>query len=471
MRRVHRLGRRRPRSARRRPRRSSRASSPPRACGSRAPRSPPPPSSSSARWSTPPRARSTTCAAAPPTAATRSACSARRTLHWAWAEYREEAVERLGHRQRRRRARPTASGRARACCTRCASASACRARRTPASRASAARARSTSTATLVCACLVLAAQAEGREVVTVEGIAARRTALHRCSEAFVEAGARAVRLLHARADRRHPRPAAPRNPRPSDAEIREALAGNLCRCTGYEKILDAVRLAAERGHRSARHDGAPSSTAARSRRSTRPAPSTPTGTSSIDGDRIVAVGAGPAPGDRRATRRARSTRAAASPRPGLVNCHHHLYQWATRGLAQQATLFEWLVELYPVWAHDRRRDRVRRRRAPAWPRSRCSGCTTATDHHYVFPRDARRPARGRDRGGAASSGCASTRAAARWTSGARTAGCRPTRSSRTATRSSPPARRRSTASTTRRPARWCAIALAPCSPFSRHARS
>ena len=37
--------------------------------------------------------------------------------------------------------------------------------------------------------------------------------------------------------------------------------------------------------------------------------------------------------------------------PGLVNCHHHLYQWATRGLAQQATLFEWLTGSYPIWAH------------------------------------------------------------------------------------------------------------------------
>ena len=76
--------------------------------------------------------------------------------------------------QRRARGRSTTSGRARACCTSCASAWACRAPRTPASRASAGRARSTSTATLVCACLVLAGQAEGREVVTVEGLARRR---------------------------------------------------------------------------------------------------------------------------------------------------------------------------------------------------------------------------------------------------------------------------------------------------------
>jgi carbon-monoxide dehydrogenase small subunit len=94
--------------------------------------------------------------------------------------------------------------------------------------------------TLVCACLVLAAQAEGREVVTVEGLAG--TPL---PEAFVEAGAvqcgfctpglvvAAYDLLR-------------RQPRPAEADVREALAGNLCRCTGYAKILDAVRLAAER---------------------------------------------------------------------------------------------------------------------------------------------------------------------------------------------------------------------------------
>jgi len=69
----------------------------------------------------------------------------------------------------------------------------------------------------------------------------------------------------------------------------------------------------------------------------------------IEGDRIVAVGAGAAPhaGGEPVTRiDGRGCLAT----PGLVNCHHHLYQSATRGLAQQSTLFEWLVELYPVWA-------------------------------------------------------------------------------------------------------------------------
>ena len=98
--------------------------------------------------------------------------------------------------------------------------------------------------TLVCACLVLAAQANGREVVTVEGIA-EDGRLHRVQDAFVEAGAVQCGfctpgLVVATAD------LLTHNPRPTDDEIREALAGNLCRCTGYEKILDAVRMAATR---------------------------------------------------------------------------------------------------------------------------------------------------------------------------------------------------------------------------------
>ena len=99
--------------------------------------------------------------------------------------------------------------------------------------------------TLVCACLVLAAQADGHEVVTVEGLAEDGD-LHRVQEAFVEAGAVQCGfctpgLVVATAD------LLAHNPDPSDYEIREALSGNLCRCTGYAKIFDAVRLAAEAG--------------------------------------------------------------------------------------------------------------------------------------------------------------------------------------------------------------------------------
>ncbi|CAA9423596.1 MAG: Xanthine dehydrogenase iron-sulfur subunit [uncultured Rubrobacteraceae bacterium] len=96
---------------------------------------------------------------------------------------------------------------------------------------------------LVCSCLVLAGQAEGREVVTVEGIS-DGDELHPVQRAFVDAGAVQcgfctpgfIVAVH---------DLLRRNPDPNAAEVREALAGNLCRCTGYEKILDAVRLAAE----------------------------------------------------------------------------------------------------------------------------------------------------------------------------------------------------------------------------------
>ena len=96
----------------------------------------------------------------------------------------------------------------------------------------------------VCACLVAAGQAEGRDVVTVEGLAGGE-GLHPVQQAFVDYGAVQCGfctpgLLIAAHDLLN------RNGSPSDVEIREALAGNLCRCTGYEKIIDAVRLAADR---------------------------------------------------------------------------------------------------------------------------------------------------------------------------------------------------------------------------------
>jgi aerobic carbon-monoxide dehydrogenase small subunit len=103
---------------------------------------------------------------------------------------------------------------------------------------------------LVCACLVAAGQAEGAEVTTVEGLAGEAGELAPVQRAFLDAGAvqcgfctpgllmTADELLE-------------RDPHPSDADIREALSGNLCRCTGYEAILDAVRLAAARASASA----------------------------------------------------------------------------------------------------------------------------------------------------------------------------------------------------------------------------
>jgi aerobic carbon-monoxide dehydrogenase small subunit len=99
--------------------------------------------------------------------------------------------------------------------------------------------------TLVCACLVLAVQADGHDVTTVEGLAAGDD-LHPVQQSFVDAGAVQCGfctpgLVVATVDLlRH-------TPAPSDDEIREALSGNLCRCTGYAKIFDAVRAASERG--------------------------------------------------------------------------------------------------------------------------------------------------------------------------------------------------------------------------------
>jgi aerobic carbon-monoxide dehydrogenase small subunit len=95
---------------------------------------------------------------------------------------------------------------------------------------------------LVCSCLVLAAQADGHEVVTVEGLAGDGGDLHPVQEAFVRAGAVQCGfctpgLVVTAAD------LLARNPSPSDDEIREALSGNLCRCTGYGAIIEAVRQA------------------------------------------------------------------------------------------------------------------------------------------------------------------------------------------------------------------------------------
>jgi cytosine/adenosine deaminase-related metal-dependent hydrolase len=102
----------------------------------------------------------------------------------------------------------------------------------------------------------------------------------------------------------------------------------------------------------------------------------------IEDDRIVAVGEGGT--DETGTRIDGRGMLAT---PGLVNCHHHLYQWATRGMSQQATLFEWLQDLYPVWARVDGEIEHAAARAGLAALAR-SGCATTTDHHYVFPRGA-----------------------------------------------------------------------------------
>ncbi|MGH3747369.1 MAG: 8-oxoguanine deaminase [Micromonosporaceae bacterium] len=120
----------------------------------------------------------------------------------------------------------------------------------------------------------------------------------------------------------------------------------------------------------------------------------------VDDGRIVAVGPGAAPAAARDGNAAAPTGDAVADgaatrtvdgrgclvTPGLVNTHHHLYQWASRGLAQQATLFDWLVELYPVWARLDAEITYAAAKAGLAQLAR-AGCTASADHHYVFPRD------------------------------------------------------------------------------------
>ena len=238
-----------------------------------------------------------------------------------------------------------------------------------------------------------------------------------------------------------------RNAYPTDAEIREALAGNLCRCTGYEKILDAVRLAAERAMRTV-IEGCAIATVDAAGTEHRD------GHLVIEGDRIVAVGEGRAPAtDPRDARRIDGRGCLATPGARQLPPPPLPVGHARPGPAGDALRVARRA-LSDLGAR-RRRGRVRggARRAG---RARALGLLDLDRPPLRLPGAA--PAtcsrsRSRRRAGSA---CASTRAAGRWTSGAPTAACRPTRSSRTATRSSPPARRPSTASTTPRPGRWCA---------------
>ena len=224
-------------------------------------------------------------------------------------------------------------------------------------------------------------------------------------------------------------------------EIREALAGNLCRCTGYEKILDAVRLAADRMARRA----------ASRRRSM---------TTVIDGCARRHHGRGRGTSTRAATSSSRATGSPRSARarrprdlptarryvdgtgclvtPGLVNTHHHLYQWVTRGLAVDDTLFELADHALPGLGRHRRATSCDAAATGALAWLARTGCTTTHRPPLRLPARRRRPARAprsrRPRG----SGCASTRPAARWTSARARAGCRRTTWSRTSTRSWPP---------------------------------
>ncbi|TCP56938.1 cytosine/adenosine deaminase-related metal-dependent hydrolase [Tamaricihabitans halophyticus] len=102
----------------------------------------------------------------------------------------------------------------------------------------------------------------------------------------------------------------------------------------------------------------------------------------MEGAQITSVGAGPGP---KGGKRIDGSGCLATP--GLVNSHHHLYQWVTRGLSVESTLFEWLTELYPVWARiDAEAVSAASRAGLGW--LALSGCTTSSDHHYVFPEGA-----------------------------------------------------------------------------------
>ena len=97
----------------------------------------------------------------------------------------------------------------------------------------------------VCSCMILAGQAEGSEIITIEGLEGPKGELHPLQEAFIETGAvqcgfctpgmilSSLTLLR-------------RNLNPTVKEIKEAISGNFCRCTGYKQIIEAVQLAAER---------------------------------------------------------------------------------------------------------------------------------------------------------------------------------------------------------------------------------
>ena len=108
----------------------------------------------------------------------------------------------------------------------------------------------------------------------------------------------------------------------------------------------------------------------------------PSGYVAIDGQRIAGAGPLPVPDRLAGARQLDASGCLATP--GLINTHHHLYQWATRGRAVDATLFDWLTELYPVWAGiDEQIVTAAATAALAWLAR--TGCTTTMDHHYLFP--------------------------------------------------------------------------------------
>jgi cytosine/adenosine deaminase-related metal-dependent hydrolase len=108
----------------------------------------------------------------------------------------------------------------------------------------------------------------------------------------------------------------------------------------------------------------------------------PAGYLVLDGDRIAAVGAGPVPAPYAGAERIDGGGRLATP--GLINTHHHLYQWITRGYATDDTLFGWLTALYPVWA-GLDAELVHASAAANLGWLALTGASTSADHHYVFP--------------------------------------------------------------------------------------
>lgn len=110
-----------------------------------------------------------------------------------------------------------------------------------------------------------------------------------------------------------------------------------------------------------------------------------TGYVALDGTRITAVGAGEAPLALQEAAAIRHDVSGCLITPGLINTHHHLYQWLTRGWAQDSILFDWLVALYPTWSRITA-DTAGAAAAGAMAVLARSGCTTVADHHYIFPK-------------------------------------------------------------------------------------
>jgi cytosine/adenosine deaminase-related metal-dependent hydrolase len=123
-----------------------------------------------------------------------------------------------------------------------------------------------------------------------------------------------------------------------------------------------------------------------------------TGTEIRDGHIVVTDGVISAIGEGRPDPRAAADGTTIDGRgclatPGLINSHHHLYQWLTQGMAQQSVLFDWLTELYPLWARIDA-EQVHAAATAGLAALALAGCSTSTDHHYIFPP----PANGRGDG-------------------------------------------------------------------------